>query len=109
MVDIVNDRASGDLADNPGQVNGADTEPGGVERDVVVLNKVVRQQADEADEDFLHALGRLAVYNGTLLRVLQVKQEDGIEHAQHLDLIDMVGMNIVDDFAHFCYQTLCGI
>ena len=42
MVDIVNDRATGDLADYPGQVNGADAESGGVERDVVVLYKVVR-------------------------------------------------------------------
>ena len=32
-------------------------------------------------EDFLHALGCLAVYDGTLLGVLQVEQEDGIEHA----------------------------
>ena len=75
MVDIINDRATGDLADNPGQINGTDAEPGGVERNIVVLDIVVRQQSNEVDEDFLHALWRLAVNDGTLLRVLQVKQE----------------------------------
>jgi len=68
----------------------------GIEGDVVVLGKVTGQQTDEVDEDFLHTLGRLAVYDGTLLGILQVKQEDGIEHAQHLAFIDMVGMNIAD-------------
>ena len=61
-------------------------EPLCIERDVVVLGKVLGQQTDEADEDFLHALGCLAVYDGTLLGVLQVEQEDGIEHPQHLAL-----------------------
>ena len=81
----------------------------GVERDVVVLGKVAWQQTDEADEDFLHTLGCLAVYDGTLLGVLQVKQEDGLEHAQHLAFINMVGMKIADDFAHLHGQMLCGI
>ena len=35
----------------------------GIEGDVVVLGKVTGQQADEVDEDFLHTLGRLAVYD----------------------------------------------
>ena len=47
-------------------------EPLGVERNVVVLGKVAGQQTDEADEDFLHALGRLAVYDGTLLGVEEI-------------------------------------
>ena len=59
----------------------------GIEWDVVVLGKVAGQQTDEADEDFLNALGCLAVYDGTLLGVLQVEQEDGIEHAQHFTFI----------------------
>ena len=36
-----------------------------IERDVVVLGKVLGQQTDESDEDFLHALGSLTVYDGT--------------------------------------------
>ncbi len=35
----------------------------GIEGDVVVLGKVTGQQTDEVDEDFLHTLGRLAVYD----------------------------------------------
>ena len=81
----------------------------GIERDVVVLYKVAGQQTDEADEDFLHALRRLTVYDGTLLGVLKVKQEDGIEHAQYLAFINMVGLKIADDFAHLHEQMLCGI
>ena len=64
----------------------------GIERDIVMFYKVVGQQTDEADEDFLDALGCLTVYDGTLLGVLQVEQEDGIEHAQHLAFINMVGL-----------------
>jgi len=79
----------------------------GIERDVVVLYKVAGQQTDEADEDFLHALRRLAMYNGTILSILQVKQEDGIEHAQHFTFINMVGLQVVNDFAHFRSQMLC--
>ena len=84
-------------------------EPFGIERDVVVLGKVAGQQTDETDEDFLHALGCLTVYDGALLGVLQVEQEDGIEHAQHLAFVNMVGMQVADDFAHLYGQMLCGI
>ena len=48
-------------------------EPFGIERDVVMLGKVAGQQTDEADEDFLHALWRLAMYDGTILGILQVE------------------------------------
>ena len=41
--------------------------------------------------------------------VLQVEQEDGIEHPQHLAFINMVGMQIADDFSHLHGQMLCGI
>ena len=78
-------------------------EPLGIERNVVVFYKVAGQQTGEADEDFFYTLWRLAVYDGTLLGILQVKQEDGLEHAKHLAFIDMVGMQVADDFAHFCY------
>ena len=77
----------------------------GIERDVVVLHKVAGQQADEADEDFLDALGRLAVPDGALLSVLQVEQEDGVEHPQHLALVDVVGVQVADDFAHLRGQV----
>ena len=54
-----------------------------------------------AYKDFLDALGCLTVCDGTLLGVLQIKQEDGIEHPQHLAFINMVGMQIADNLAHF--------
>ena len=49
----------------------------GVERDVVVFYKVAGQQTDEVDENFFHTLGCLAVYDGMLLGILQVKQKYG--------------------------------
>ena len=109
LVDIVDNGATSDLTDHAGEIDGRDMELVGIERDVMVLNKVAGQQTDEADEDFLHALGRLAMYDGTLLGVLKVDQEDGIEHPQHLAFINMVRMKIADDFAHLHGQVLCGI
>ena len=81
----------------------------GIERDVVVLHKVAGQQTDEADKNLFYALRCLAMYDGTILGILQVEQEYGIEHAQHLAFVDMVGMKIADDFVHFREQMLCGI
>ena len=107
LVDIIDNGAARDLTDDSREVDGGDVKFGGVERDVVVLGEMVGQQTDEADEDFLDALGRLTVYDGTILGVFQVKQEDGIEHAQHLVFVDMVGMKIADDFTHFQKQMLC--
>ena len=100
----------------------------GVERDVVVFYKVAGQQAGEADEDFLHTLGRLTLYDGTLLGVLQVKQEYGClctlkrvscilfqqqdDHcqqsikeksdgdAEHFDLGNLLNL-LLDGFVHF--------
>ena len=63
---------------------------GCVERDVVMLGEMVGQQTDKADEDFLDTLGCLAMYNSTILSILQVEQEYGIEHTQHFPLINMV-------------------
>ena len=90
MIDIVHNGAACDLTDHAGEIDGRDMELAGVERDVVVLYKVAGQHADEADEDLFHALGRLALYDGTLLGVLQVEQEDGIKHTQHLSLVNMI-------------------
>ena len=109
LVNIIDNGATCDLTDHAGEIDGSNMKLGGVERDVVVFYKVAGQQTDEADEYFLHTLGGLAVCDGALLSVLQVKQEDGIEHAQHFTFIDMVGMQIADDFAHFHEQMLCGI
>ena len=109
LIDIIYNGTARDLANYAGEIDGRDMEPLGIERNVVVFYKVAGQQTGEADEDFFYTLGRLAVYDGALLSVLQVEQEDGIEHAQHLTFIDVVGMNIADDFFHFCYQMLCGI
>ena len=109
LIDVVDDGAARDLTDYAGEIDRGDVEFGGVERNVVVLGEVAGQQTDEADEDFLHALGRLAVPDGALLGVLQIEQEDGIEHTQHLALVDVVGMKIADDFAHLREQMLCGI
>ena len=49
--------------------------------------------------------------NKTVKTILQaiIEQEYGIEHAQHLAFIDMVGMKTVDDFAHLSGQMLCCI
>lgn len=74
---------------------------GGVERDVVVLSKIAWQQTDEADEDFLNTLGCLAVYDGVVLSILQIKYENGIKHVQHLTFIDIVGMKITNNLTHF--------
>ena len=101
LIDIVDNGAASDLTDYSGEIDGRDMKLVGIERDVVVLRKVAGQQTDEADEDFFHTLGRLAVYDGTILGILQVKQEYGIEHAQHLTFIYMIGMKIANDFAHF--------
>ena len=109
LIDKIDDGAARDLTDHTGEIDCRDVELVGIERDVVVLSKVAGQQTAEADEYFLHTLGRRAMYDGTLLGVLQVEQEDGIEHAQHLTFIDMVGMNIADDLAHFHNQMLCDI
>ena len=81
----------------------------GIEGDVMVLCKVAGQQTDEAHEDFLNTLRRLAVYNGAILGILQVKQEYGIEHSQHFPFINMVGMKIADNLPHFRDEMLCGI
>ena len=109
LVDIIYNGAARDLTDDAGEIDGGDVELGGVEWDVVVLHKVAGQQADEADKDFLDALGRLAVHDGALLGVLQVEQEDGVEHPQHLALVDVVGVQVADDFAHLRGQVPCGV
>ena len=109
LVDIVDNGAPRDLANYAGEIDGRYMEPVGIKGYVVVFCKVTGQQTDEADEDFLNTLGCLAMYDGTVLSVLQVEQEDGIEHAQHLTFIYMIGMEIADDFAHFHDQMLCGI
>ncbi len=111
LVDVVDDSAPRDLTDYAGEIDGRDVELVGIEGDVVVFGIMTRQQTDEADEDFLHTLGCLAVNDGTVLSILQVKQEYGIEHAQHFTFIDMVGMKIADDLTHFrdeMLSTVCG-
>ena len=109
LIDKIDNGAARDLTDYSGEIDGRDMEQAGVERDVVMLGKVAGQQTSAADKYFLNSLGRLAVYDCTLLGVLQVEQEYGIEHTQHLAFIDMVGMNTVDDFAHLRGQMFCGI
>ena len=80
LIDIVDTGAASDLTDYAGKIDGRDMEFVGIERDVVVFCKVTGQQTDEVNKNFLHALGCLAVYDGTLLGIFQVKQEYGIEH-----------------------------
>ena len=91
LVDIIDNGAACDLTDHAGEIDGRDMKLAGVERDVVVLYKVAGQNTDEADEDFLHALGRLALYDGTLLGVLQVEQEDLFWSQGAVELIDKIG------------------
>ena len=78
LIDIVDNCAASDLTDDSGEIDCRDMELVGIERDVVVFYKVAGQQTNEADEDFLDAWRRLAVYDGTLLGILQVEQEYGI-------------------------------
>ena len=80
LVDIVDNGAPRDLANHAGEIDGRYMEPVSIEGNVVVFCKVTGQQTDEVNKNFLHALGCLAVYDGTLLGILQVKQEYGIEH-----------------------------
>ena len=61
LVDVVHHRAARDLAHDAREVDGRDAELGGVEGDVVVLNVMLRQQAQEADEELLGALGGVAL------------------------------------------------
>ena len=72
----------------------------GIEGDVAMFGKVQRQQADETDEDLLDALRCFMIDDGMLLGILHVKQKCGIEHAQNLAPVDVVGMQVADDFAH---------
>ena len=109
LVDIIDNGAARNLTDHAGEIDGRDMELTGVKRDIVVLYKVAGQNTDEADEDFFHALRRLALYDGTLLGVLQVEQEDGIEHAQYLVFVNMLGLKTIDDFTHLREQMQCGI
>ena len=81
LINKIDDGAARDLTDYSGEIDCRDVELVGVERDVMVFYKVAGQQTGEADEYFFHALGCLAVHDGTLLGVLQVEQEYGIEHA----------------------------
>ena len=109
MVNIIDNSAASDLTDNTREIDRGDVKFGGVERDVMVFRKVAGQYADEADEYFLNALRCLAVYDGMILGILQVKQEYGIEHAQYFIFINVVGMKIADNFTHLHEQMLCGI
>ena len=56
-----------------------------------MLGEMVGQQTDKADEDFLHALGRLAVYDGPLLGVLKDEEEDLFWSQGALELIEKIG------------------
>ena len=109
LIDIIYNRAACDLTYHTRQIDGRDMEPVGIEGNIVMLSKVVGQQTDEADKYFFYALGRLAVHNGTLLGVLQIEQEDGIEHTQYLTFIYMVGLQIADNLPHLHDQMLRGI
>ena len=75
----------------------------------MVFNEMFGQQTDESDKYFLDAFGNLIMNDDMVLRVLQVEQEDGIKQAQHLVFVNVVGLQVTDDFAHFRGQMLCGI
>lgn len=100
LVDIVDDGAACDLADDAREIDAGDVEPGGVEGDVVMFGEVLGQQAYEADEYLLDALRDLSVRNGFCLGIQQVEQEDGVEHLQNLRLVDVVGMKVSDNLVH---------
>lgn len=100
LADIVDDGATRYLTDDTREIDRRDVEPRGIEGNVAVLGKVLGQETDEANENFLYALGRLPASDGLLLGVLHVEQEDGVKHTQHLTFIDVVGVQVDDDFTH---------
>ena len=104
LVDVVDDGTARDLTDDAREIDRRDVEGGGIEGDVVMFGKVLRQQADEADEDVLDALWYAPLADGLGLRTLHVEQEDGIEHLQNLALVDVVGVKIADDLVHLVLQ-----
>ena len=69
-----------------------------------MLGKVLWQQADEADEVVLDALGHGAVGDGSGLCVVEVEEENGIEHAQDLVLVHVVRVEVAGDLAHLLFQ-----
>jgi len=109
MVDIVHNRAAGDLADDAGEIDRTDAEPGGVERDVVVLDKIVWKQADKSDEDLFDTLRNLTVLDRPVLNILEVKQEDCVKQSQYLGLVDVVGILVMCYFTHFPGKMLGSI
>ena len=104
LVDIVDDRTPRNLTDYTRKIHRGDVQCRGIETYVVMLGKVFGQQPDETDKDFFHALRHGALSDGALLRVLQVQQENSIEHLHYLLLIYMVGMQIGRNLTHLGRQ-----
>ena len=107
LIDVIDDSATSDLPDDTGEIDSRDVEGRGIEGDVVVFRKMLREQADETEKDLLYSLGHLTLAEGFLLCALNVEQEDGIEHLQYLSLVDVVGVQVADDLAHLFGQPLC--
>lgn len=105
-VDIIDHSAAGHLTHDARQVGGRDVQRRGVERDVVMLDKMPRQEADEADEELLDTLRHLPVDDGAVLPVTQVEQEHGIEHTQDVGLARMFHVEVVGNLAHTVHETL---
>ena len=70
------------MADDAREVGGGDAEFGGVETNVVMLSKVLWQQAEETEENFFDALGETVLADAVLLDGGEVGEEEIVEHAQ---------------------------
>ena len=83
LVDVVHHRTTArHLTDDTREVGGGDTQFGGVKTDVVVLDEMLGQQTEEAEEDFLDALGEAVLADTVLLDVGKVSEEEVLEHPQ---------------------------
>lgn len=91
LVDIVNHRSSRDFLDDSRQIDGRDVELVGIERNVVVLNKMLRNEANEVNEQFFRPFQMIIlVYFLLFPNVHQIEQEHRIEHLQAILLEQMV-------------------
>ena len=95
------------MLDDTREIDGGDVQCRCIEADIVKLGKMPGQQADESDEDFFDPLWDGTVSDGLVLGILQVKQEDGIEHPDNFLLVDVIGVQVPHDFTHLGCQVLC--
>ena len=96
-----------DTWDDAREVGGGDVELVGIEAYVVVLHEVMREQADEVDEEVGGAFACLFVADGEFHDVAEVEHEQGVEGAQTFFQEAMTGALVINDFLHPFAQMRC--